>query len=363
MSDDKKSNIGPNVYSNRAAGIPVGSVNDLIAGTPNIVSGSLAGATGVQSPFAILRHDVVHATVADRDRALAFQRENVELRAEAEKLRRAIETERNTSAELKKNVIKLENTNAKLQEQQQLAFILERVNPPAQVALLSREDFRKQVLETEQAPMFVMSVDIRRSTELMLKARRPQAFASFITSLCTNLMNVVLEHNGIVDKFTGDGILAFFPEFFSGIDAGYLALAAAERCHSEFAVHYRAHRKSFQSVLLDAGLGIGIDYGECHLVRFAAGLTVVGAPVVYACRLGSAPAGCTYLNQPAYEAVSERHSGLFFLNETCIEIKHEGRVVAYTAKPARTDYQPAEPDWMSQSVETEAQSDSNTSES
>ncbi len=90
-----------------------------------------------------------------------------------------------------------------------------------------------------------------------------------------------------------------FPEFFSGKDAGYYALAAADACHATFEKHYRAHRNSFRSVLKDVGLGIGVDYGECHLVLVAGNLTIVGSPVVYACRLGGAPAGLTLLNQPA----------------------------------------------------------------
>ncbi len=191
-----------------------------------------------------------------------------------------------------------------------------------------------------------MSVDIRRSTDLMLKARTPQAFATFITSLCKDLMDVVRNNNGVVDKFTGDGILCFFPEFFSGGDAGYYALASADECHRTFDKHYRAQRNSFRSVLRDIGLGIGVDYGDCHLVQVAGNLTIVGSPVVYACRLGGAPAGTTLLNQPAYEIISERHGGLVLLDETSIEIKHEGTLIAYAAKLSRRDYKAAPPAWI-----------------
>jgi len=99
-------------------------------------------------------------------------------------------------------------------------------------------------------------------------------------------------------------------------------------------------------VLKDIGLGIGVDYGECHLVQVAGGLTIVGAPVVYACRFGGAPAGKTYLNQPAYGAISKKHGGLVLLDETSIEIKHEGVLVAYTATLSRGDYKPAQPAWI-----------------
>jgi class 3 adenylate cyclase len=138
-----------------------------------------------------------------------------------------------------------------------------------------------------------MSIDIRRSTELMLKARSPEEFASFITTLSTELMKIVMESYGVFDKFTGDGVLAFFPEFYSGPEAASYAIATADKCHAAFARHYRTFRKSFTSVLTEIGLGIGIDYGSVHLVQLGRGLTVVGTAVVYACRLSGAPAGGT----------------------------------------------------------------------
>ncbi len=69
-----------------------------------------------------------------------------------------------------------------------------------------------------------MSIDIRRSTDLMLKAREPRLFADFVTGLCSKLKNLIVNNYGVFDKFTGDGVLAFFPDFYSGPDAGLLAV-------------------------------------------------------------------------------------------------------------------------------------------
>ena len=96
--------------------------------------------------------------------------------------------------------------------------------------------------------------------------------------------------------------------FFSGEDAGYRVVKAAEECHAAFTQHYSANRKCFTTILKDTGLGIGIDYGKVRLVRVRGELTVVGTPVVYSCRLGGAKAGHTLLNQPAYEEVFERYT-------------------------------------------------------
>ena len=90
-------------------------------------------------------------------------------------------------------------------------------------------------------------------------------------------------------------------------------------------------RNCFRSVLLDVGLGIGIDYGESHLVKMQDGLTVIGTPVVYACRMSAAKAGQTLLNQPAYEVMSHKFAEYVNFQESEIDMKHEGRTLAYAA--------------------------------
>jgi class 3 adenylate cyclase len=304
--------------------------------SPIFASGSVVELTGSGSLL----------SYPDQEKVRSLEDEIRRLRDDLGNITRTLQEEKSTSAEHKRREEKLTATLDELKKKQQLAFLLDRVSPEAAHVLLESEGLRTEFLSPDPRPLFAMSVDIRRSTDLMLKARTPQEFATFITDLCKDLMDVVRKCHGVIDKFTGDGILCFFPEFFSGRDAGFYALAAADACHSTFDRHYRAHRNSFRSVLKDVGLGIGVDYGECHLVQVAGNLTIVGAPVVYACRLGGAPAGKTLLNQPAYEVISERHGGRVLLDETSIEIKHEGVLVAYTATLSRGNYQPAQPAWI-----------------
>ena len=90
-----------------------------------------------------------------------------------------------------------------------------------------------------------MSIDIRRSAELMLSARSAELFAEFMAGLCEELKGLICDRIGIVDKFTGDELLASFPEFFSGPDAGYRAISAAHEAHLVFAKRYKRHRSSF----------------------------------------------------------------------------------------------------------------------
>lgn len=282
----------------------------------------------------------------DQEKVRSLQNE---IRALEDKLKTTaveLQKEKATAAGHRERETSLTLTLDELTKKQQLLFLLDRISPEAADVLLDSEQLRDAFLGSEARPVFAVSVDIRRSTDLMLKARTPQAFSKFITGLCNELMDIVRNNHGVVDKFTGDGILCFFPEFFSGRDAGYFALNVANACHVAFNKHYRAHRNSFSSVLRDVGLGIGVDYGDCHLVKVAGNLTIVGSPVVYACRLGGAPAGLTLLNQPAYEIISERHGGCVLLEESSLEVKHEGVLVAYKATLSRSAFTPSPPAWI-----------------
>jgi class 3 adenylate cyclase len=260
-----------------------------------------------------------------------------------------LKEEQSTGKERKQRVLELEQKVLELDQANGLAFLFDRVHEGAQEVLYKSEDFRQLFLNNKEHDAFIMAIDIRRSTDLMLKARSPEAFARFITALCGELMEIIKGAYGVIDKFTGDGVLAFFPDFYSGPDAPYRSVDAADKCHLAFANHYLASRRSFKAVLADVGLGIGIDYGKVRLVKIAGSLTVVGEPVVYACRLSGAPAGVTYINQPAYEILSERFRDYCSISETTTEIKHEGKILVYEARKNNTAYAAAAPEWLKES--------------
>jgi len=194
--------------------------------------------------------------------------------------------------------------------------------------LLKSTKFRN-LFERKKCFAVVLAIDIRRSTELMLKAKNPINFANFISSLCIQMMDIIKTNYGVVDKFTGDGILSFFPDFYTGSDAIYFALNSAKECNNYFKKHYDDNRTLFSTILNEVGLGIGIDCGETSLVEINNVLTVVGIPVVYACRLSNANFGEILLNQSAYEASIVKHKKCCQYNESELDIKHEGKILTY----------------------------------
>lgn len=316
--------------------------------TPDVVNFLAAGST-----LRSLSTPTERMVTPSADQINKLRKEIDELRETAAAHAKALRAATDGSDEQKLEIEHLKSIVEQFKEKQRLGFLLERVHPDAQKHLLQSREFQEKFLSTGECSAFVMSVDIRRSTELMLKARTAEQFADFIRHLCFELTAIVVKSLGVFDKFTGDGVLAFFPDFFTGPDAAYRVVAAADECHAAFERHYRSSRTSFKSVLTNVGLGIGIDYGFVRLVQVAGGLTVVGEPVVYACRLSSAPPGKTLSNQPAFEQVSAKCGGFCFAAEQDHEIKHEGSMLAYEVRLNGRGYMPAPPEWLKGSPDAE----------
>ena len=71
-------------------------------------------------------------------------------------------------------------------------LVLDKVSPRAHEALFSNRALRNRFLASKSAcPAFIMSIDIRRSAELMLNARSAELFAEFMAGLCEELKGLI----------------------------------------------------------------------------------------------------------------------------------------------------------------------------
>jgi adenylate cyclase len=273
--------------------------------------------------------------------------EITDLQARLNEQTKALIQEQQRSGDLTKLLEERQKTIEELHRRLALSFVLNRIHPRAREVFLESESFQGDFLASKRAyAAYVMAVDLRRSTELMLKSRKPELFAKFITALSDELRTIILEHNGVFDKFTGDGILAFFPDFYTGNDAGYCAVHAADESHRAFLSHYKSHYSSFDTVLKDIGLGIGIDFGDIHLVKLDQELAIVGRPVVYACRMAATGPRTTLLNQPAYEEVFEKYSAYCSFEDAELDVKHEGIHVGYSVHLNQKTPSLEQPAWV-----------------
>lgn len=184
-------------------------------------------------------------------------------------------------------------------------------------------------LFSKKSEMAILSVDIRNSTHLMEKAISEEKFGEFLALLTEAFKTIILENNGIYDKFTGDGVICYFPEFFSGKDYLYYAIKASQELHDSFKKIYLKCANFFTILLKEAGLGIGIDSGSVLLKLIADDLTVIGNPVINACRLNGAPAYNTYVNNQAYLQIISKYNNIFKITELEYDYKHEGPIIIH----------------------------------
>lgn len=92
------------------------------------------------------------------------------------------------------------------------------------------------------------------------------------------------------------------------------------------------------------GSGTGVDCGNVSITAISGDLSIVGAPVVYACRSPVAPAGKTYLTGRAYVCAVNCSCGLRF-NTVSVTVKHEGEVPGYELADGSAARQVASPGW------------------
>lgn len=240
-----------------------------------------------------------------------------------------LQTKKEENEQFQQKILELQNNFESIERKNELAYLTNKISEEAIDYILKNPEFISRFSPSNDQECVVISIDIRRSTELMLKAKSPKAFTEFISNLTEGLKFIITKNHGVFDKFTGDGILAYFPDFFSGQDKLLYAIKAADECHIFFQNHYKNSRKLFTTVLKDTGLGIGIDLGTVNFARISEDLTVVGNAVVYACRLSSTEANTTLLNQSAFDDLNDTSIKQLNIKECEINIKHEGVILTY----------------------------------
>jgi class 3 adenylate cyclase len=130
-----------------------------------------------------------------------------------------------------------------------LTTSLERFIPKEVLSFLEKESIVEIELGDHcQRPMSVMFADIRDFTTLS-ESMTPEENFKFINSYLRRMGPVVRRHNGFVDKYMGDGIMALFPgDPKQAIDAALdLRAALAE---------YNRHRTKSGYAIIRMGIGI-----------------------------------------------------------------------------------------------------------
>ena len=127
--------------------------------------------------------------------------------------------------------------------------------------------------------------DIRGFTRLAESAR-PEEIAGLLGEYYSAMVDAVFEHQGTLDKFTGDGIMAVWGAPLPQDDAAERALAASRAMRDELArLNDRRRREGKQPI----EAGFGLSYGTVFAGNIGSErrleYTVVGDAVNLAARL------------------------------------------------------------------------------
>jgi adenylate cyclase len=171
-----------------------------------------------------------------------------------------------------------------LQEQAIVRGSFERYFAPGVAAEIARNAGATR-LGGDRRPIAVLFSDVRGFTRLA-EGMTPEALASLLSDYFTEMVEVVFEHGGTLDKFVGDAIMALWGAPQAQDDAPDRAVRAA-LAMQEALVHLNARWKSEGRPEL--GVGIGVNFGEVFVGNIGSHrrleYTVIGDVVNVAARL------------------------------------------------------------------------------
>jgi len=157
-------------------------------------------------------------------------------------------------------------------------------------------------LPSEKRPVVIFFSDIRGFTP-MSETMSPDDIATLLTEYFTEMVEVVFEHGGTLDKFMGDAIMALWGAPMAHEDDADRAMSCAL---DQLAALERLNTKWKDQGRPELGIGIGINFGEVFAGNIGSDrrleYTVIGDAVNTASRLcSSAGPNQILISEPFFE--------------------------------------------------------------
>lgn len=147
-----------------------------------------------------------------------------------------------------------------------------------------------------EASTITLSLDLRKSTFAMQQTHDRRAFAHWLEGVAELSREIVLHHDGIFDKFTGDGVICHLVHPERDEPAITASVTAAASCAVELLCAMEHHMEQvfgllkFRSRAFGPAIGMALDGAVWSLDRDGKPV-VVGPGIVNACRLNGGDAG------------------------------------------------------------------------
>src|SRR5262249_4926419 len=140
-------------------------------------------------------------------------------------------------------------------------------------------------LAGEKRELTIFFSDIRSFTTLT-EASEPSDVVALLNEYLAAMVEVIFKYDGIVDKFIGDGILAWWGAFTPGQNHALLAAQASLEMQERLKeLNAKWAKKGWKTI----AIGVGLNTGEVIFGNIGSGkkieFTVIGDPVNLASRL------------------------------------------------------------------------------
>ncbi len=200
------------------------------------------------------------------------------------------------------------NSLEKLNHERRLRARLERYHSPAVVSRLMefQDNNTGELMPYRESEATVLFMDIVKFTSRAEKLT-PIAVGMFLNNFFSEMTEIIFKHNGTLDKFIGDAIMAVFGVPLECPDHAERAIVAALEMMDKLGdLNRQAEEESRIQVRIGIHSGklISGDFGSPKRLEF----TVLGNTVNIASRLESAVAGCDEIavSEQTYQATRER---------------------------------------------------------
>jgi class 3 adenylate cyclase len=184
-----------------------------------------------------------------------------------------------------------------MQEQLQTQKKIEILKKYFDPKVFNKIESNVELLNLKNRTVTIVFWDIRGFSKAceILKAH-PQAIAEFLKEYFHLASSIIFKHNGVLDKFIGDGVMAIFGALngrdAKGVeDASFAALAALE-LKEEFKKlldQWITRWKDYSAQVIDIGVGCGLHTGDCLVGNVGTEIrdqfTALGADVNLAARI------------------------------------------------------------------------------
>jgi len=200
------------------------------------------------------------------------------------------------------------NSLEKLNHERRLRSRLERYHSPAVVSRLMefQDNSTGELMPYRESEATVLFMDIVKFTSRAEKMS-PIAVGMFLNNFFSEMTEIIFRHNGTLDKFIGDAIMAVFGVPLECSDHAERAIVAALEMMEklgELNLQTEAEKQICVRIGIHSGKLISGDFGSPKRLEF----TVLGNTVNIASRLESAVAGCDEIivSEQTQQATRER---------------------------------------------------------